>query len=49
MIRNWLKKKFSFLLGNSWVLMYHHVSPPSADPWDLIVSPENFEKTIDLV
>ena len=46
MIRNWLKKKFSFLLGNSWVLMYHHVSPPSADPWDLIVSPENFEKQL---
>jgi peptidoglycan/xylan/chitin deacetylase (PgdA/CDA1 family) len=46
MIRNWLKKNFSFLLGNSWVLMYHHVSAPSTDPWDLIVTPENFEKQL---
>ena len=46
MIRSWLKKNFSFLLGNSWVLMYHHVSAPSADPWDLTVTPENFEKQL---
>ncbi len=46
MNRQWLKKKFSFLLRNSWVLMYHRVATPATDAWNLAVSPEKFEEQI---
>lgn len=46
MIRPWLKKHLSFLLGNSWVLMYHHIDRQSIDPWDLCVTPGRFEEQL---
>lgn len=39
--RQYLKRLFA--PGNIAVLMYHRIATPETDPWQLAVSPENFE------
>jgi len=39
-IISWFKKKYA---AKGIILMYHRIAKVSSDPWDLSVSPENFE------
>lgn len=34
---------------SSLVLMYHRIASPSTDPWELAVSPENFEQQLQIL
>jgi peptidoglycan/xylan/chitin deacetylase (PgdA/CDA1 family) len=41
-----LKKRFK---RRAIVLMYHRICEPSIDPWELAISPDNFEQQLELL
>jgi peptidoglycan/xylan/chitin deacetylase (PgdA/CDA1 family) len=45
-----LRSKFNAYMGNKGlVLMYHRIHTPNIDPWQLSVSPENFEQQLQVL
>ncbi|MDO6391762.1 polysaccharide deacetylase family protein [Pontibacter sp. BT731] len=45
----WLYKLRAALKSSATILMYHRVATPITDPWQLAVSPENFEQQLQLL
>ncbi|MEX0884189.1 MAG: polysaccharide deacetylase family protein [Cyclobacteriaceae bacterium] len=50
-IKKWIKKSWEFINPNPpiLVLMYHRVIYSSIDPWELAVSPQNFEQQLSIL
>lgn len=48
-IRKGLLHLEKLLTSNAIILMYHSISEPGIDPWDLAVSPENFEQQLQVI
>lgn len=49
MLRSLLSKIKSKYARRGVVLMYHRIANPISDPWDLAVSPENFEEHLKVL
>ncbi|MDO6436229.1 polysaccharide deacetylase family protein [Cyclobacterium sp. 1_MG-2023] len=50
-IKNWVKKQWKQINSTPpvLVLMYHRVINSSLDPWNLVVSPQNFEQHLEIL
>lgn len=48
-MKKWLWKLKQRFKHQALVLMYHRIATPDTDPWQLTVSPENFEKQLQLL
>lgn len=44
MVKRFLKKVFQSEKSKGLVLMYHRIATPKTDPWQIAVSPDNFEQ-----
>jgi len=46
LVPQWLKNRVPALQNTSWVLMYHRIAEEATDPWDICVSPQQFEEQL---
>src|SRR6186997_1628653 len=48
-IKKRLQRLEKLFTGKAIILMYHSISEPDIDPWELTVSPSNFEQQLQVL